>query len=62
MKKLILLLAVFTLINCSKDNDDECEELYNTYIEALSHTGGGQAAIDEVTRQYNERRNDLGCD
>ena len=62
MRKLILLLTVFTLLSCSKDNDEECEDLHNNYIQALYYSGGNQAAIDEINRQYDERSDDLGCD
>jgi len=61
MKK-IFYLFILLAFACSKDNDDECDALYEKYIQALGFAGGGQAAIEEVTRQYNERRADLGCD
>ncbi|WP_299097932.1 hypothetical protein [uncultured Winogradskyella sp.] len=59
--KNLLFLVLLLILSCSKDNDEECEALYEQYITSLSNTGGSQAAIEEITRQYEERKADLGC-
>lgn len=62
MKKVLsILLIVLLIFSCSKD-DEKCEDLRDQYIEALGFAGNSQSAIDEVTRQYNERKDELGCD
>ena len=60
MKKIFLLFLLSTLFCCT-NNDEECEELYEQYINSLSNAGGSQSAIDELTRQYNAKKADLGC-
>lgn len=63
MKKVLLILAVsFLVFNCSKDNDEECEDLAVSYAQALTNAGGSQSAIEELTSQYNDRKAELGCD
>jgi len=61
MKK-ILFLSLLILVFACENNDEECEDLYQEYLVALSHAGNSQSAINEVTRQYNEKKADLGCD
>lgn len=63
MKKILFLFISILLFNCSSDDasDEECAELHAQYIKALNYTGGGQAAIDQVTQQYNDKKKRLGC-
>ncbi|TXE08286.1 hypothetical protein ES711_07185 [Gelidibacter salicanalis] len=63
MKKFLVLFISILLFNCSSDdaNDEECAELHAQYIKALNYTGGSQAALDQVTQQYNERKKRAGC-
>ncbi|MCP4052829.1 MAG: hypothetical protein GY739_07145 [Mesoflavibacter sp.] len=60
MKKLFLLFLLSTLFCCT-NNDEECEDLYEQYINSISNSGGSQSVIDELTRQYNAKKADLGC-
>ena len=54
MKKLILLLLL-VCFGCSK-NCDELEMIAtNQYKNALFNCNGNSAAVNEVTRQYNQK-------
>ncbi len=61
MKKILLYSILLLTLSCS-NNDEECDDLYDEYIEALSYAGGSQSARDEITRQYNAKKDKLGCD
>ena len=54
MKKLILLTVLLSF-GCSKNCDDLENAAYNQYKDALYNCNGNSAAVNEVTRQYNEK-------
>ena len=63
MKTLLLLLVLFlSLISCDKSCKEDEEKLAIQYQQALQNAGGNEAAANEVTRQYNEKRANLDCD
>ena len=54
MKKLILLTVLLSF-GCSKNCDDLEIAATNQYKNALFNCNGNSAAVNEVTRQYNEK-------
>ena len=61
MRKHLLIALLIVSFGCSEDNDNQCLELHEQYVKALGFTGGSQAAVDEVNRQYQSDKNRLGC-
>lgn len=62
MKKFLLVVILFIgIVSCEK-NKAQCEQLEMDFQTALFNTGGNPAALAEIIRQYNERRNELDCD
>lgn len=55
MKKLIFILAVVGMTSCSKNCDDLEMAATNQYKNAIFNCNGNSAAVNEVTRQYNEK-------
>ena len=49
------LIACIILVGCEKKCDDLEDAARADYLKALSYTGGSQAAVQEITRQYNEK-------
>ena len=61
MKKYALLLIIALCFSC-EDDDSQCLAIEEQYLKTLGYTGGSQAAIDEVTKQYLEKKREYGCD
>lgn len=61
MKTILLLLSLLTLASCSKNCDDEKQQLYNDYQRALSNAST-EYAIMKVKQDYENRLNKLNCD
>ena len=61
MKKLLLLTAIL-LASCNKNCDAELQRINEQYASAMANAGPSQAARNEITRQYNDKVNDLNCD
>lgn len=61
MKKLLLLTAIAIFASCSRDCDEAKESIRNDYYRALQGVNGNPDAANEITRQYNNRMNQLDC-
>tara|TARA_R110002012_G_scaffold322100_1_gene555555 strand:- start:38557 stop:38694 length:138 start_codon:yes stop_codon:yes gene_type:complete len=44
MKRILLLSFLLLVLGCT-NNDEECEDLYQEYLKALSYAGDSQTAI-----------------
>lgn len=61
MKKMLLLSAIMlTLASCSKDCEDQLEQLNRDYQNALQNANSFEA-VEEIKRQYKEAKNNLDC-
>lgn len=60
MKQLLTLLFLITLISCEKDCEALKQDAYNNYINAIQNART-QDAVNEITRQYNEKISNLNC-
>lgn len=60
MKKL-LLIASLALLSCSRDCDEAREQIKKEYEQALTFAVTPEAK-QEITRQFNDRYNQLDCD
>lgn len=61
MKKLLLLTAIAIMsLSCSKDCDEQLEQLNRDYHNALQNAHSIEA-VEEIKRQYQDAKNNLDC-
>ena len=61
MKKILFILFVVLCYSCNKDCDEQRKSLEDNYNKALQNSKGSPSAIDEITKQYNEKKSKLDC-
>lgn len=60
MKRLLLLTAIAIFASCDRNCEEMKDSLHSEYIQALQGAIT-PAAQEEITRQYNEKLNNLDC-
>ena len=62
MKIILLVIIMYATLSCDKNCDEDKKKLYDQYQQALNNAAQSEAAVNEVTRQYNEKLKKLDCD